>query len=375
LSVRTRELSTALSEDDTPSAAAAASLVALLLALRDTPDRPITVGARGLAARATASELQERPAAPLSDDPVYRREVALLEPTLHAYERYFGAAPRVCRMAGAEVEAYQLVFPDFLRDDELFFRPLHALCHRQALAGPIAELGFGVHDDGLVRTVPTPESLRRLVKRQGLFGQGLRPELLPTDELNIDAADWLEHFLSGTLQLRVGTRALFVRHAPLLALRTPDATWSRLLTGLGSDLGRRMLLTHRLPQSAVVELGARIAPALARAKRDGRRQALEPLLALVQEDLVNLCAELWLQVAVPSDFAALFAGARPQFRRAIDARLRELELALRAPRRRTERLEQFEQLAPALELGAASVSETWGRARGVVRRLLGRQRD
>lgn len=296
--------------------------------------------------------------------PAFRSEGALLAPGFAAFERYFGDAPRFVALSDGD-EGYAVEFPAPDRapaDATFFFAPPPCFRRRRVLSTLLRELGFRVHDDGRLRTVPTPATHVARAPRH----QGFVPRLMPMDSLLVEPGKWLELYLEGVLPINVGTADLYRRSQPLLTLRTPHRLWCEHFFALAHDASVHLLATHRVPKARIAELGARVGAAHRRCEDAGRPDAREPLVRFYEQDLVSACQEIWERVATPERFGDAFDEKAP--RRDLDQRLsRRLaeseSLLSRAPR-------LAPQLSEGLDLGAAAVRDALRGAERWAKRLL-----
>lgn len=313
------------------AARATSLLVALLLELRDTPDRVLLPGAPAPAPR--PARLEPLGVAPL-EDAALRREAELLEPLLRATRASLGGAPALRRNPSTAVESLALTFDPLPAEPAGLRRALLTAeqlgWRRRTMRDYFTALGHDVHSDGRVRTVPTPESMMRLMAALDVRGSGLKPRLYASDHWQDPPSLTLELYTEGTIGTSVASHAFYARHSPFLALGAFRDAWHEHLTTLARR-SATVLATHRVPHAAVLETGARVAELLGKCRREKRLDALGPLVALYEGDLPSHCLEIWTWLGRPEDFAEAFDD--PAQRRIWDAtlerRIREVEANLR----------------------------------------------
>jgi hypothetical protein len=242
-----------------------------------------------------------------SIEPRYRLEAERLAPMLGAAARYFDAAPAVWRIEGTPVEAYAVRFARTELLDGFFAAAPHAFRRRRAMREYLESLGFAVDAEGLVRTVPTPESLLELLAARGVRGSGFHPRLYASQGWREPPAIGLELYTEGTLGIHLPTQSFLEKNEPLLRLRTPERAWHELFATLGRQMSHQALALHRVPHRTVLELGARVGEAMRALQRAERDDAMAPLAKLYDADLVGHCQEIWTSIAEPDDFAEAFA--------------------------------------------------------------------
>ncbi len=339
--------------DPEPARGARASmaLVELLLRLRDSAELEVDTP--------RLATLRPEPVTPppLNGDPrsdLLASEARALGPMLEAASRFFGVRVRLSPVEGAPVEAYAITFPPlpagFTRVPP-YFRAPHALWHRRTFREYFRALGYAVHPDGLVRTVPTPESLVALLAAQGVRGAGLRPRLFRTESQRLPRAERLELYAEGTLPTSVGTPALYDAAEPVLRLGVARGFWLEHFATLGHDMSTHVLATHRIPAAAVCELGAMVSQTVRLCRRSERPDALAPLADLYEQDLVQVCQEIWERIGHPDAFGEVFTREMHRIEQRAKKRASECDAMLaRAPAARDRLAHLSQRLDPARDL-------------------------
>ena len=301
-----------------------------------------------------------------SSEPAFRREAELLGPVLAANAAFFGEAPAVRRIAGRPLEAYALSFAEAPAELEagvpLFLEAGRALSRRRTMGDYLESLGYAVHADGRVRTVPTPESLVRLLAAQGVRGTGFNPWLYATEGWRDSLELRLELYTEGTIGLAVSPASFYRKHRALLHLRTPQRVWVEHLTAIGRAMSIQVFATHRIPQASLGALGARAGELLRECQRAQRTDALAPLVELYSNDLVRHCLEIWNALGRPEDFADAFEDVENRRRRqaVVDRRVDETRANLRKPR---PLLASNERTLMPLELASGAAADALAGAR------------
>ncbi len=310
-------------DDDGEAHRASAALLALLLALRDSNELVITKPSSEAPAASEPEGEDALPLASSSSEAAFRREAELLGPVIDACQRHFARRMTLRCIADAESEAYAITFPSALA-----LAP-RAFGIRRALRTYLEALGFAdIVDDG-VRSVPTPESFSRLLTQRGHASAGLKPWLDASSSWDEPVSERLELYTEGRIGIRVPSFAFLERHRALLRVGRPRRTWLLLLEAPGSDMTERVLPLHRVPHAAVLTIGARVSEVLRELKRQGRDDALGPLLDFYERDLIEHCQGIWARLGRPDDFAEVFE--LPALRRRLDAALdRRIDRALAA---------------------------------------------
>ncbi len=342
-----------------PELCALAQLCALALTLRETQ---LSFPSRTSSNSGPWSPQRKLRRVEAPDDEALSKELSLLQPTLTAASEYFGArchaeyfeAPRsALRVLFAPIPSRLATGPSyFLAAPEPFLQ-------RRVLSDYLRALGYFVEEDGLVRTVPTPETLRRLLVEMDVLNTGFRARLMPVDDYRVDPRSWLDLYVEGSIGINVGAAAFYARHARKLALRVPNRFWCEHLAVVGHDMSVHVLLTHRMPVAQISELGALAEPTLRRCKNAGRKDALLPLVDFYEEDLPQVCREVWEHLSTPDDFE-----------RAVGVRRSELLARCRQRTAECERLlagtdkSRFEGLRQRAELSLAVAEDIWRAARG-----------
>jgi hypothetical protein len=242
-----------------------------------------------------------------------------------------------------------------------------AFRQRRTMREYLESIGYPLLRDGLARTVPTPESLIRLLAARGDALPGVRPRLDASDAWDEPAFERLELLTEGTLGIALPSARFLKVHRALLRLRTPRRAWYDLLTAFGQRMSRQVLPLHRLPHAAALELGARIGTAMRELGRERGDGALSPLLAFYEDDLVRHCLQIWQTLGRPEDFADAFD--LPRRKRQLDARLEQrLVESTRRAKEPRPLLDASRSLARAsLEAAAESVGSVLADARRLFR--------
>ena len=296
------------------------------------------------------------------DDAALTKEASLLQPTLAAASEYFGAqsfteyfeAPRpALRILFAPVPPHLATGPTYFLAAPESFR------QRRVFSDYLRTLGYFVEADGLVRTVPSPETLRRLLAATGTTNTGFRARLMPIDDYRVDPLSWLDLYVEGSIGINVGTTQFYAEHARKLALRIPNRFWCEHLTAVGHDMSVHVLLTHRMPFAQIAELGALAEPTLRRCKAAGRQDALLPLVEFYEADLPQVCREIWEQLSTPDDFERALSRERDELLARCRRRTRECVALLNGADR--SRLESWKH---RVELSLGVAEDIWRAARG-----------
>ncbi|MCA9595319.1 MAG: hypothetical protein KC776_18500 [Myxococcales bacterium] len=333
-------------EGPAPGACAAVALTKLLLALRDDaklslePVRPSEAPPPSTVTLGAPAHPEVEPLA---------KEARALRPTLEAASKFFGEPVVLRRIEAAPAEAYAVTFPSVAASHITpYYRAPHALVHRRVLRDYFASLGFAIHDDGLVRTVPTPESLVTLLAAHGVRTLAFRPRVFVGEAQRLTDEELLDLFLEGTLGVSLGSAELYAGAEPALRLGVGHGYWLEHFTGLAHDMSLHALATHRVPASAACELSAMVGPAARTCIASGRPDALEPLLAFYEGDVTQVCQEIWETVAHPDAFASVFERSMHRLAQRARRRIEESDtLRSRAPAPRARIATLARHLDPA----------------------------
>jgi hypothetical protein len=313
----------------------------------------------------------ERPARTEAQaDPALQRECELLGPTLHAASRYFRAPCEAEWFAtpAPALRVHMACIPDDLTAGPNYFLDApRSFGRRRELAGYLRDLGYFLHEDGLMRTVPSPETLHRLLGRMGVASGGFRARLIEVDDYRVDPVGWLEFYLEGSIGINVANAEFYAKHARKLGLHMPNRLWCEHLTAVGHDMSVHVLLTHRVPFSHIAEMGALAEPLLRRCKSENRPDALMPLVAFYEADLPQICREVWERLSTPEDFERAFSERREELYGRLRSRSARVERELSTPETSTT-LQAWKRRA---ELSRSVVEDIWRLARSGLRRSRG----
>ncbi|HMR06188.1 MAG TPA: hypothetical protein PKA88_10425 [Polyangiaceae bacterium] len=312
------------------------------------------------------SATERPPATAAAEDPALAREVQLLQPTLTAASRYFGAscqaewfaAPTTAlRIRMAPIPAELATGPSYFLDAPEAFR------RRRELAVYLRALGYFLDEDGLMRTVPSPETLHRLLSKMGVAGGGFRARLIEVDDYRVDPVSWLSFYLEGTIGINVATERFYQNNARKLALHMPNRFWCEHMTAVAHDMSVHVLLTHRIPFSHIAEMAALAEPVWRRCRAEARPEALTPLVDFYEGDLPQICREVWERLSTPEDFDRAFSARRSELLARLRASNERCQLALAAPD--TATLSTWKRRA---ELSRSVAEDIWRAARSGLRR-------
>ena|GEM_PF-6635235 len=206
----------------------------------------------------------------------------LIRTELANYERYCGVKPTVLDVGGGEPG---LRYPPSETAAELgALRAVPCeILERRVHRELITAMGFSIERDGLLRTVPTPETFRRRVTAAGRT-PGIVPVLRSIRGAQQGPA-WTESLLGG--EFVVGVPKSWTLAVPLL--RVPVST-------LAHDLGFHCLPLQFVTAAQWAEMRAAIT---SRPKRD--RGSASELTTWLEGPMTNACWETWAAADTPRD--------------------------------------------------------------------------
>ncbi|MEZ4220085.1 MAG: hypothetical protein R3B13_04080 [Polyangiaceae bacterium] len=325
--------------DDYDDAVATAELLGLALRARGDALNPSP--GRRVIGWTDPWRSDERPRPAVVTDELLQRERALLRPMLDAASTYFGIRTAFDGFE-ATSPAARVVFdalPSKLTRGRSFFVRLPApFRRRRVLAEYVRGLGYFADEGGEIRTVPTPETLRRLAADCGIRAAGFRLRLMPMAAHQVDLLPWLELYLEGHMSINVGTVDFYRENRRRLALRVPNRLWCEHFTMFVHDMSVHALMTHRLPLSMIQELSAKVAEGVSRCRHEQRDDAVAPLAMLYEADLPQVCREVWERASSPKDFDHGILGRRADLVERAERRLGETRELLKHPPDRGTRL-------------------------------------
>lgn len=191
-----------------------------------------------------------------------------------------------------------------------YFRVPGALRRRRVIREAFDALGYAIHEDGLVRTVPTPHTYRARRDAAGLTACGFEPQLESMTRIRVPLERWLRAYIDGVIEINVASDLFNDLSAVAFALGRPARFWCEHLTAIAHDMGTHVLPTSRVPRDRIDALGQRMAAAHDRAtgRRNplARRAAVSELVLFYEEDIVRHCTALWHRVATPDEVGELF---------------------------------------------------------------------
>lgn len=275
-------------------------------------------------------EVRELASLPDLEDPE-QRAVSVMLPE---YARHYGERPRILERRFAEFTVVSVAFSDaHLSDDGSFFTLPPSLRVDAPSLLYLRRLGFGWNERGVVRQVPLPSHLERVLRGADLGGFGMRPRIVSLPTMAAFDRRWLASSTHAVLPINLGSRAFYLRHAwryvPRLTRRPRSVGWlASHFTILAHDLGVHALPVHLLPSSVLLELGRRIRASWATTRWRALRPP-RPLLSFYDTDLHLYARAAWSEAESVSELpAALCQPSRlAQLTAQLESRLREAAAA------------------------------------------------
>jgi hypothetical protein len=149
----------------------------------------------------------------------------------------------------------------------------------------------------------------------------------------------------------VGTQALYDAAEAVLRLGVGRRYWLEHFATLGHDMSTQVLATHRISAAAACELSAMVSQAACVCQRSKRPDALAPLAEFYEQDLIQICQEIWERIGHPDAFPEVFAREMPRLELRAKKRVQECDAILaRAPAARDRLAHLSQRMDPAREL-------------------------